>query len=190
MGLGTSIFLSSILLGIVVIFIFTKDRWNWKKIIVRFIVSILVALISTIIIFIIYEKITERPKIEKEFLSLTLDLKKSEILFLKGEPNEREEDDKVWIYDNYFIIFKDDKIRMICYYEKYFGPNIQGLGIGKELNEILHKFGEPSSISISKNKMERTYCFSKYNVFFVFEKNIVKSYGIYNSQFGPLQYRE
>lgn len=32
MGLGTGIFLSAIFLGLVALFIATKDRWNWKKI--------------------------------------------------------------------------------------------------------------------------------------------------------------
>jgi len=35
MNLGTAIFLSTALLAIVLLYGFTKDRWRWRKIIVR-----------------------------------------------------------------------------------------------------------------------------------------------------------
>ena len=35
MDLGTGIFLSTALLAIVLLYGFTKDRWRWRKIIVR-----------------------------------------------------------------------------------------------------------------------------------------------------------
>ncbi len=36
MSIGTSIFLSVVLLSVVLLFITTKDRWNWKKIFLFF----------------------------------------------------------------------------------------------------------------------------------------------------------
>ena len=62
MSLGLSLFLSSIFLGIVALFIATKDRWNWKKIILWPVVGTFVlALLSSASIYLYWRSAERRP---------------------------------------------------------------------------------------------------------------------------------
>ena len=199
MNLGLSIFLSSIILGIIFLYIATKDRWdwkklsrlNWKKIVIKSVIIILaIYLISGLAIFIGY-KISNAPKKMNEFLGISLKDTKDDILFLKGKPSEITEYGN-WIYKvstniEYKIWFKDEKIHFIeCYNGN--DVDIQGIGLHSPTYEITDKFGLPSDKYFSKDKLNRLYLFLKFHVFFHLGKNKVLSFGIYNPEKGPLPF--
>jgi hypothetical protein len=196
MTLGTAIFLSSVVLGIVILFISTKDRWNWKKIILWPILVVVSISILLGVGYYIYQSISNRPKPQTTFLGISLDSTKGDIKFLKGEPIKGS-DDKFWSYSteqgksSFFIIFKDSKIWVIGYDgEILYGNSLQGVYIGASYDEIIKKFGQPSFVSISEEELERILSYDKYNVFFVLKENRVISYGIYNKTLGPFKYRK
>jgi len=204
MNLGLSIFLSSIILGTILLYIATKDRWdwkklsryNWKKIIIRTVIIVIsISIISGLAIFIGY-KISNAPKKMNEFLGISLKDTKEDILFLKGEPSEITEHGN-WIYEvstislywdiEYKIWFKDEKIHFIeCYNGN--DVDIQGIGLHSPTYEITDKFGLPSDKYFLKDKLEHLYLYEKFHVFFHLGKNKVLSFGINNPEKGPLPF--
>ncbi len=86
MELGTGIFLSALFLGTVALFLFTKDRWNWKK------VSLYVFGIPVAAILICgggyyaYYKYEQGPRPQTEFMGFSLGMSKEDVLTYKGLP--------------------------------------------------------------------------------------------------------
>lgn len=91
MDVGTGIFLSAVFIGLVALFIGTKDRWKWKKI-------ILILLALPIITGLLawggiasYEWIKESfpPTVKKQngINQIMLGMTKDELLYVKGQPN-------------------------------------------------------------------------------------------------------
>ncbi len=196
MSLGIAIFLSSVILGIIILFISTKDRWNWKKIILW---PALVLVGLSILLgagYYIIQSISNRPEPQTSFLNISLDSTKGDIKFLKGEP-DKGSNDGIWFYSkgkeetsSFFIIFKDNKIRVIGYDGKYFrSPSFQGVSIGASYDEIINKFGQPSYVSISEDELSRILSYDRYNIFFGLEENKVFSFGIYNKSLGPFKFK-
>ena len=86
MSLGFSIFLSSVVLAMAGIFIATKDRWNWKKIILRSTTAIILSALVWYAYSTIHETIRQRPKKETKFWDIPLGSTKADVRFLKGQP--------------------------------------------------------------------------------------------------------
>jgi len=207
MNLGLSIFLSSIFLGIIVLFIATKDRWNWKKIIIRLLVGTICVGVLAVAGNFIYEKhsdyrikhkIPDSPEVMNSFWDIPLDSTQEDIKFLKGKPSEILEDDD-WVYKSdknssydkyvYLIRFKDGKIRFIvCITDESFLSGIQGISSNSSSENIINKFGEPTNISVSEDGLSRIYSFDKYHVFFTLKKNKVADYGVYNPEIGYIRF--
>ena len=86
MELGTGIFVSSLFLGTVALFLFTKDRWNWKK------VSLYVFGVPVTVILIggggyyAYYQYERRPIAQTEYMGLRLGMSKEDVLAIKGLP--------------------------------------------------------------------------------------------------------
>jgi hypothetical protein len=212
LSIGTSIFLSVVLLSVVLLFISTKDRWNWKKI-------ILFAVGGSLIIGLLlgggywaYMTISTRPHLQSSFLGTPISASKSEVKFLNGEPLRKtgNEEWETWEYVGnkgtyarfvYNIVFKQDKIYCIVllggdsfhpygtgYWDNYI--RVQGFGYDNSHKSIIQKFGQPSHISMSKDDLARVLSFKKYGVFFVLNKNKISDYGIYNPTLGPIEFGE
>jgi hypothetical protein len=209
MSLGAWIFLSAIFLGLVALFIATRGQWNWKKIITwpwkkivirAAIVITSLMLLTGIVLFgrYIYLKIADRPRVQKEFLGLTLDSTKEDIKFLKGTPTKEEKD--MWYYGfsetsysynplvSYWIIFANNKISFIEGAGQFL--DIQNIRPGDSYDKVIERFGEPSYISHSKDGLTRVVSFKKYNVWFTLQKGLVIHLGIYNPSFGDLRLKE
>ena len=70
MELGTGIFLSALFIGTVLLFIATKDRWNWKKMLLYlFSTAILVLMLGGGASF-LYSKYQQRPVVQSELIGL------------------------------------------------------------------------------------------------------------------------
>jgi hypothetical protein len=123
MNVGLSIFLSAVFLGMVALYIFTrqdrflwagcvllgtvalyvstKDRWDWKKLVRKTILwSIAVAAgLLTVwgVVFGIYTWKESRPKVQDNFWGIPLGATKADVKFIKGEPTTTEGD--AWTYN-------------------------------------------------------------------------------------------
>ena len=189
MSLGLGIFLSALFLGIVALFIATKDRWNWKKIILWPLSIILGLAILGGLIAYIYLKIPSKPKIQEAFWGISLDTDQSDIKFLKGPPSTVY-DNGDWKYDvghggSYVIRFAEEgEIGTITYYgsDRYYSPTLQKIKKDSNTSEILDLFGEPSHISNSLDDLGRIYSYDGYHVFFHLARDKVISYGIHNPE--------
>lgn len=195
MSLGTAIFLSSVVLGIVILFISTKGRWKWKKIILW---PVLVLVGLSILLgagYYIYTLVSNRPKLQTSFWGISLNSTRGDIKFLKGDPL-RQPGDEYWFYiqgqDSLISIkFENDKIHYICYTgTNLYGPPLKGVNIGTSYDEIVKRFGPPSYVSISEDELERALSYDKYNLTFRFKENKVCYYGIYNNTLGPVRFKK
>lgn len=200
MSLSISILLSAILLSSVALYIATKDRWNWKKIILWPLLGIVFLSVIAGIGFWIYTAVSGRPNIQNEFWGISLQATKGDIKFLKGQPTEINDGDDIWVYvskdsfldqkTTHVIFFKGNKIRSIlCSGSYLYAGTIEGLGIGSTHETIIKKFGEPSYISLSEDDLERIVSFNKYQVFFSVRENKVDDFGIFNPEFGPMVFK-
>jgi 4-amino-4-deoxy-L-arabinose transferase-like glycosyltransferase len=203
MSIGTLIFFSVVLLSVVLLFISTKDRWNWKKILLFFIG---IALIICLLVgggYWAYITISNRPHLEHTFWDIPISASKSDVKFLKGEPSSKTggEDWDWWEYVGnkesgdyiYNIAFKKDKIHFIIDQGKGSILNhswIQGIGYGSDYGSVVKRFGSPSHTSTTEDQLIRVLSFKKYGIFFLLEKSKVSALGIYNPIFGQVQLEE
>lgn len=201
MNLGLAIFLSAIFLGCIWLYYITRDRWNWKKIFKWF--SIIILTFGIILIgVIIYQKIIqsnvtsttyssdnyiieERKEILKNFKreklttldDFNLGDTQSKIKFYFGSPQKVYQNPNIWIYGkgywaNYILYFINQKVIFINdrhYSDLYFNKT----------EEIIMKWGEPIKKINFADDYKRLFIYSQYNLFFIFYRNTVTSYGIY-----------
>lgn len=100
MELGTGIFLSAILLGLVWLYTATKDRWNWKKL-TLWPMGILfgLAMVGGGGLY-VNDWIENRPYKETGFWGIQLGASPADVKFIKGKPNTSAEDYLDWITKN------------------------------------------------------------------------------------------
>ena len=89
----------------------------------------------------------------------------------------------------YTIGFKNDRVQYVLGSGTGW-ESLQGISEGNPLGYVLGKFGDPSNISQSLDRLRRIYCFERYNLVFVFKAGVVIHLGIYNPNFGPLEYKQ
>lgn len=196
MSLGVSIFLSSTILAIIVLFIATKDRWNWVKILLW----PLGGLLAMAVAFWGYQTIQNRPRPETEFWGIRLGATKSDVKFLKGVPTQAYDNDQKWAYifkDSsgqndqyvYLVQFKGDRVWVVGYISHptagSFGPGVHGIYIGDSLEEVVETFGKDYHMETDKDGLRRLFSFEYYRLFFELEKNRVQSYGLYDPELAP-----
>ena len=193
------ILFSAILLGIVMLYLRNKERWEWDKILILFTVTIVsISILGGIGIF-VYIKMYDKPEIQTSFWDINLSTSKSTIKFIKGPPNKVKDED-IWVYiseilgapEAYFMRFSEDQLRFVGYLggDLNGGPSIQGIKKESSLDDIIKFFGKPSHISESKDNLKRLYSYENYNVFFILEDNRVSVYGVYNPKYGPIKIEE
>jgi len=161
MNLGLAIFLSAVFLGIIVLFIATKDRWNWRKIVLLPIKSAVWAILVLSILggigLYVNEVLLNRPKLQTSFWGISLDSTEADVKFTKGTPTDSSGDDnrKVWHYKqmyssnkeaNVFVRFEGGKVRLVFLYGTgdYREPDLQGIRVNDNLDKVSKKFGQAS----------------------------------------------
>ena len=212
MELGTGIFLSAIFLGIVALFIATKDIWNWKKIFLWPIGAIVVLAIVGGTITYLYGQYQDRPRKLTEFWGVSLNDTLGDVIFKKGEPTLRFTDNKdpqnvFWFYgddmkelpksnnelreltNGYFVQFKNNRIRSISFEGKGFeGISLPGIGNFESLQQIENKLGPPSHVSRLEGELRRAFSFEKFNIVVMFAGGNMVSRGIYDPTHGPIKF--
>lgn len=198
MELGTGVFLSAIFLGTVALFIATKDRWNWKKIFLWPVATVLgLSIIGGTAVY-FYDQYQSRPVPQISLWGIALGSSPAEIKFAKGEPSERISED-TWRYllgsgnenGSYVVRFKNGKVRFIVYDgPTHYAPTIAGISPYSSLSNMENKLGAPSFVSRSKEELQRWYSFDKFNVIALFEKGEVVAFGIYDAQTGPMRFKD
>lgn len=194
MTLGTGVFLSSIVLGFIVLYVATKDRWNWKKIVLWS----LGALVLTITVGVVgewgWDKYENRATPLKTFWDIELGMSINDVKFRKGAPTQTfiKNGKGILIYSFnrdslYQISFLNDKVKRVEYIGPFWkGPGIKGVAMGNVIDDIQSKYGKPSNISFSKDGLDRVYCFDKYNLVVDLSADGIEWHGMYNVSDGPI----
>ncbi len=193
MGLGAGILLSAMVIGLVLLYGQTRDRWRWKKV-------FLTALVVTVIVACVawaYSEYENRITAQSEFLSISLGSKVSDVRFIKGNPDMASMDGGVWIFNDskkkaeLLVLFRDTVVKAVLYIGDCFYCNqMFGLGIGASYEKVKEKVGEPTSVSISPDQLKRLASFEKWNVVFILKENKVINFGIYDPKLGPVVFSE
>ncbi len=201
MSVGDAIFLSAALLGLVALFIATKDRWNWKRI-SKFAIGLPVLLIA-ITGFSIwgYTTFRDRPQLQREFWGIPLTATRADVRFMKGEPSEITELD--WVYyikDNtsgnniaaHVIRWEPaGTVRYVMYATSsgnFIHPSLQGFQVDSSYASIISELGSPDHVSTSTDGLSRMLSYAKYQTFYIFEQAKLKSYGTYSPASGPREF--
>ena len=201
MDIGTGIFLASLVLGAVGLFVATKDRWNWKKIFL-WPLAVLVATFAIVsagnYAYDLYKNRTEAPKKQTSLWEISLQATPADVKFAKGDPQSKIED--AWRYaldisdeekGSYIVGFKDGKVRYIVFHGRpEHAPTISGVSPNSSLTEIEQLLGKPSNVSHSKDELQRVYSFDRFNFVATFSKNKIYGLGIYDPTTGPIKFKE
>ena len=197
MSVGTGIFLSSVLLGVIVLFVFTKDRWKWKNIIF-WTAGAFVSLVGVLLGWVHVDSyLSSRPKLQQVYWDIPITAKRGDVRFTKGEPHKADKDpDSRWTYDvseaaTYWVAFKGDALHyVVCAAVRAWDcESVQGIQIGDSYQEIVGKFGEPSAVSISNDELTRIVSYDEHGVFFTLAANKVEALGMYHPDFGPIRFK-
>src|SRR5262249_27859269 len=87
--LGTGIFLSSVFLGLVLLYWITKDRWRWSRILLWLVGSV-GAIGAGVYLYFTYQP---PPTKLLEYADLKLGMRQSEVNYVKGQPANVYKDD-------------------------------------------------------------------------------------------------
>lgn len=195
MTIGTGIFLSTILVCIVWMLQKKKEKWNWKKVWVISLVTILLmgVLGGSLTFYLIHKE--EAPKKIDEVSGIKLGNSKEDLKFKKGNPQSIDSTGNEWKYNDsetegaskkctYRVVFKSNKVISVfilgC--QEYLSPYLNGISKGSEVDWVKEKLGPDSIVSMSKDGLYRAYNYPSFNQFFLMEKGKVRFYGIYNSK--------
>ena len=190
MTLGTSIFLSVIVLAAVFLFIARKNTWNWRKIFIYPLV-IVILIGCSIFAYSLYKDIA-RPI--NEFWNISLSDTKPDVKFKKGAP--KTIDGSYWVYpypeykDNNKMVVKFESDRVVAVFfqgSRFDAPDMAGFNIYSDLEDMVKKYGEPTEVSRSDDELKRIYSFKPYNIMVIFQKGEVNGVGIFSDK--PLKYK-
>ena len=208
MSVGLGIFLSALFLGFIFLFNKTKDRWNWKKIILIWPLSI--ALIIGIVggaglyISANYDrwiKFFIKPETYNTYLDISLNGSESDVIFIKGNEGYTKKisvDKKDILYRfnesgrSMNIRIKDNKVwHVYCYSTEYSRcPLLNQVGINDSGDFVTQSLGEPSQIFASDDNTRRIWIYEKWNIHLVLEKAHVLGLGIFEPALGVPQFND
>lgn len=194
MSVGLGIFLGCVFIGAVLLYLRTKQSWNWKKIVVYPVAFILVAGLATWG-WVVY---SNRPKPQTTLWGVRLGETINDVRFKKGTPRERDSGSYkgiTWIRVTYGadnstdvrIRFVEDRVQGVTLYSfsSNYIESIGGIYFGNGAERIVEKFGEPPTRMESDDALRRVYAFPRYHVFFGLNQNKVVAMGIYDPN-GPV----
>lgn len=173
-----------------------KKKRNWGRMIKRVLSYLGITVFSLGVLVLGMYKYQQMPKVQREFLGLSLDHTAADIRFLKGEPVKISGADSAGLWDStylfdithrgdgsYFVVFKSGNIDQIVAVNNLpYRYAIQGITIGSNIKDVENKFGKPDTIAIAKDDLRRNWFYYKYNVVVGLEKGEVDLLGIFNPE--------
>jgi len=205
MTLGLGIFLSSLFLGIIYLFVSTKDRWNWKKIL--FIWPLYFVLVVGVIGgagFYIYNYYESKTKIYDTYLNISLNASENDLIFIKGDGYDVKKYDsgKNNIYIAYQenkkneythnIRLKEGKVwRISCSSNRsYDCPPINKISLNYTTSEVEERLGKPDYESSNDDSTERLWVYERLNVYMNLKQGKIVSIGIFDPSLGLPKYAD
>lgn len=178
--------------GMVALYLGTRDRWNWAKLMSGAIL-VVTLLVGSVGGWIYWSSLPPTSPVS-ELWDISLGASKSDVRFLKGEPAEIVEPG-TWVYapnraSTYHLVFgeTDEIIRVLVVAAPGFrnGASLLGVRTGLGIQRLVDRLGEPSRVIPSSDDLSRAYLYRHLNVVFILEQGAVASYGIYDVEAGDL----
>jgi len=187
MELGTAVFLSSIVLAVVILYVITKDRWRWRRIVKQ---AALVCLCLIVLgaalgvgAYFWGLQLPQEVQPQNAYAGLRLGMTQEEVMHVKGYPPivfdgsmtkvdtkrlEKEKqvtDFRDWSYSEYereiVVTFNPNRAAVTaiqCYSSKtYRCPDLSGVRDGDSENDVVRKLGNPTSSKIEGTTKEMRY---------------------------------
>jgi len=186
MTIGTGIFLSTFLVVILALYGITKDRWSWKKIITRTILLFVSIGVISGAGFWGYNKHQSRAILQTGFAGIKLSDSKADVLLKRGKPEDMLQANEVeypviFFYPDVEVKINNNKVINISQSDTdIHHRKVSGLGIGSAYNEIIDKFGKPTSTHISEDNLRETLEYENYNLTFAMEKKTVVTIQVFD----------
>jgi hypothetical protein len=207
MDIALAIVVSVALLSVVLLFVATKDRWNWKRITAIVIgAPAVVALLATCGV-VAYDRYQNLPRAQLSFEEVPLLASRADVRFLKGEPNADMSGVEEWVWAlpvqrgmlnqgpvrkaSLSVTFWKDSVGRVAFIAdtgRTESPWLLGFHLGSSYEDVFEKLGQPSFVSTSKDGLLRILTFATFNVFFAFERGRVTAYGITAGRNGPVRF--
>jgi len=184
MSLGAGIFLASIVLGTVALFI-AKDRWPW----VRLALGSLGAIVVIVSAAYFWGWPSTRARVQQELLGIRIGEAQADLKFRKGRATPIS--GSLWRYEKnegaaapVMVTFTNEIVSSV-YYDPPSGfsdsVGIDGIRSESAFEDVVARFGEPTEMRPADPEgYVRHYYFDAYHVFFVLSENTVRSYGIFD----------
>lgn len=202
---GDGIFGGAVVLGLVWLYVVTRDRWRWKRILRNAGLALTLPVVG-LVGWLGYLKWDEsRPRVEASFWGISMKASLDEVTFSKGKPTHIVEHScetgmapcPLWVYEEdskaHLVKFLKGKVRMVeaitATGREYSLPSLQGLSNFSKPSDVNDRFGAPDATSVMHDKTRRLESFGTYGVFFSYEKDRVVTLGVYDPALGPMQYR-
>lgn len=193
MEIGTGLFLGLSVIGVVILYIATRDRWKWRKNMLRVLLGLIAICTLIWLSFWAYNSYVQRVVPKRDYMGLSLTDTLADVKFKKGLSQHKDESS--WLYldrENKFetqIILRNSKVRAILYIgECTYCNSIFDLNIGDSYQKVVDKIGAPSHVSTSLDQLRRMASFEKTNLLFMFAEGRVTRMGVYDSTSGPLEF--
>jgi hypothetical protein len=193
MSIGDGIFWGALVLGVVALFLGTKDRWSWKKIAARSLFGLIG--LGTLIAagLFVSDWYQQRPQVLQEFWGIPSDATPADVLFLKGEPKSRDSEDE-WLYLpseglSVMVQFRQGKVKaVLCFGDRLHLPKFGNVSPYATREGLLKRYGEPSAITTSADGLVRTYNFRPHNLVVAFQQDGIVGGGMDSSLETPRTY--
>lgn len=198
MSLGDGVFGGMAFLGIIWLYVVTRERWRWRRIIL-WVIGIALLPVICVGVWLGFERYTNsRPHTQTSLAGLQVGMLPADVIFHRGEPKQKGDD--YWLYASddekvaYLVRFKDGKTRALEALtrsgDSLYLPPLQGISTDSTVDDVVAKFGQPDSVSIAADQARRWLSFSKYGVAFQLEKGKVITVGVFDPAAGPPVYQK
>lgn len=196
MTTGEGIFYGFVFLGLIWLYIATRDRWKWKRIWAWVVAAAAVPLLGIGVWALVDDYRNSLPQIQTAFWGISPGISQSDVIFTKGKPDT--EDGTFWTYGTnpanavYQIQMRKGKVRVVAAFANNSSslPSIQGISGYSTIADIEKKFGPPDHIAESKDKTTRMLSYLKFRVFFSLSKGSVEGLGAIDPSEGPLLFAD
>ncbi|MCD6682096.1 MAG: hypothetical protein LT102_15875 [Burkholderiaceae bacterium] len=183
MTIGSGIFLAALVSSLTFLFIATKDRWRWKRLVVWSVGTLTAVVTLTGGALWGYNAWEDRIRPIDEIGSIRLGMTRGDVLFFKGKPAEEVEGD--WVYREesgsiaYRVSFTEEKVdSVLALGESVYLPRFYGISFFSGTRDLELRLGPPDFVATSADGLSRMLHYRSLNLTFGYKKDRLEVVGI------------